>query len=155
MPPALAHGAGVFLEPAQAAHKAEADRVVIIQAKLHGKVCILAQFFLDRQLHGEAMLHRFAFDDLDLGHRGGQVMQPVQVGFRHVLPDHHQEGEIGVLLGGNRGQGEAFEMAKAQLHPGGGIEIGLALFDSVMHAFEPAQGGIGKPADSDHAHALS
>ncbi|EAQ26158.1 30S ribosomal protein S12 [Roseovarius sp. 217] len=150
--PVLAHGAGMLFEPAQAADEAEGDGIVVIKAELHGGHRVLSEFRLDSDLHREAVLHRFALDDLDLRHMGGQVVQAVAVAFGQAVTDHHQKGEVGMLLRGDGGQGEAFKMAKAQVHPGRRIEIGFAVRNGVVHPLEAADSRVGESANPDHAH---
>jgi len=113
---------------------------------------VFAQFFLDRRLHRIAMLDGLHLDDLDLFHRGGDVAQPVKVRFGHARADDDQKGKALVFLRRDRRQGEGFKVIEAQVHALGLIQVSLAVFDGIVHAFEPAQGGVGKPAKSDDTH---
>jgi len=130
----------------------DAHGIVIVEPELDRLGFGPGQFLLQDKLHRQAVLHRWAGHDTDLRNCRGQVVKPVEIGFRQAVPDEHQKGEILVALCGDRGKREGFEVPKPQLHAVGRIEIGLAVHHGIMHPFEPAESGIGKPADTQNSH---
>jgi len=150
--PAVAQRGAAPGHAPQGADEPDAHRIVVVEPELHRFGVVLAQFLQQRRLHGLPVLHRFPGDDTDLRDIRRQVVQPVAPGFGQAVADKDQKGEIRIGLPGDRRQGQRFEMAKPQLHAFWGIEIGLAVRCAVMHPFEPAERGIGKPANTNDAH---
>jgi len=107
---------------------------------------------LNGQLHGQSVFHRLLGHDTDLRHIGGDVMQAVQIRARQAFTDQNKKGETRIKLLCDGGQRQRLEVSKPQFHTGGIVKIRLALGHAIVHPFEAAKGGIGKPANTNDAH---
>ena len=125
----------------QAGDKIHADCIVIIQTELQGGV-LMAAHGIDRGFHHLAMWAGVVFLNFRLGDTRQQINQTIAIDLGQVHADHNKKGEIGIGLGTQGGQGEAFEVTKPFLHAFGGIEIGGAFGGVVVMHLKSAQCGI-------------
>ena len=151
--PVIAHQAGAIgRRLAQALNKADRNGIVIVVTELQAGLAQILAGVIEDLGHHRAMLSWRMGNDPGLGKIGDKVMQPVGMGFRQLVADDDQKGEIAVGLGLEAGQGDRLEMSEPLFHARGRVEIGDAVLDAVMLDLETAERRIGKSAQSNDLH---
>ena len=84
----------------------------------------------------------------------GQRLQPLQIGGGKPGAGDDEKSEIRISLGGDTGQGDGLEQAKAFLHAFLAVEKRLKTGLIIVPHLETTLPGIGEPADPDRAHAI-